>query len=140
MSIAGSPVSAWVWAAGLDFLAAALHVGIVLGGPAWYRFFGAGEAMARMAERRHPWPTLVTLAIATALSLFGAYAMTAGDHFPSLPMPQAALTAITAIYAVRALVPLMLAPVMASMRTRFMIVSSLICGVYALAHGMALLT
>jgi hypothetical protein len=30
--------------------------------------------------------------------------------------------------------------VIASMRTRFMIVSSLICGVYALAHGMALVT
>ncbi|MDR7149729.1 CHASE2 domain-containing sensor protein [Hydrogenophaga palleronii] len=140
MSTAGGPVSAWVWAAGLDFLAAALHVGIVLGGPAWYRFFGAGEAMARMAERRHPWPTVVTLAIATALSLFGAYAMTAGGHFPALPVPQAALMAITAIYAVRAFAPLLLVPVLAPMRTRFMIVSSLICGVYALAHGMALVT
>jgi putative oxidoreductase len=79
-------MSAWVWAAGLDFLAALLHVGIVLGGPAWYRFFGAGERMARMAERRHPWPTVVTLAIATALCGFGAYAMTAGGHFP-MPCP-----------------------------------------------------
>lgn len=133
-------MSAWAWAAGLDFLAAALHVGIVLGGPAWYRFFGAGEGMARMAERRHLWPTVVTLAIAAALSMFGAYAMTAGGHFPTLPLPQEALMAITGIYAVRALVPLLLCPVIASMRTRFMIVSSLICGVYALAHGMALAT
>ena len=133
-------MSAWAWAAGLDFLAAALHVGIVLGGPAWYRFFGAGEGMARIAERRHSWPTVVTVAIAAALSMFGAYAMTAGGHFPTLPLPQEALMAITAIYAVRALVPLLLCPVIASMRTRFMIVSSLICGVYALAHGMALAT
>lgn len=132
-------MSAWAWAAGLDFLAAALHVSIVLGGPAWYRFFGAGEAMARMAERRHPWPTVVTLGIATGLSLFGAYAMTAGGHFPFLPMPREALMAITAIYAVRACVPLLLAPVMAIMRTRFMIVSSLICGVFALGHAMALI-
>ena len=133
-------MSAWAWAAGLDFLAAALHVGIVLGGPAWYRFFGAGESMARMAERRHPWPTAVTVAIAAALSMFGAYAMTAGGHFPTLPLPQEALMAITAIYAVRALVPLLLCSVIASMRTRFMIVSSLICGVYALTHGMTLAT
>lgn len=133
-------MSAWAWAAGLDFLAAALHVGIVLGGPAWYRFFGAGENMARMAERRHLWPTVVTVAIAAALSLFGAYAMTAGGHFPTLPLSQESLMAITVIYAVRALVPLLLCPLIASMRTRFMIVSSLICGVYALTHGMALAT
>jgi len=130
-------MNAWTLAAGLDFLAAALHVGIVLGGPAWYRFFGAGERMARMAERRHPWPTVVTLAIASGLCVFGAYAMTAGGHFPALPLAREALMAITAIYALRAAVPLLLAPLMASMRTRFMIVSSLICGVYALAHGMA---
>jgi putative oxidoreductase len=130
----------WVVAAVLDFGAALLHLAIIAGGPSWYRFFGAGEGMARMAERRHLWPTVVTLAIAAALSMFGAYAMTAGGHFPTLPLPQEALMAITAIYAVRALVPLLLCPVIASMRTRFMIVSSLICGVYALAHGMALAT
>lgn len=133
-------MSAWAWAAGLDFLAAALHVGIVLGGPAWYRFFGAGEHLARMAERRHPWPTLVTLAIASALCVFGAYAMTAGGYFSILPLPREALMAITAIYAVRAVVPLLLAPMMAPMRTHFMIASSLICGVYALVHGIALNT
>jgi hypothetical protein len=130
-------VSAWGWAAGLDFLAAALHVGIVIGGPSWYRFFGAGEGMARMAERRHAWPTVVTLTIASGLCVFGAYAMTAGGYFPALPMPREALMVITAIYTVRAAVPLLLSPVMASMRTRFMVVSSLICGVYAIAHGMA---
>jgi len=131
-------MSAWAWAAGLDFLAAALHVAIVLGGPAWYRFFGAGEAMANMAERRHSWPAVITLGIAAALCVFGAYAMTAGGHFPALPMPREALTAITFVYAVRALVPLLLSPWMTAMRTRFMMVSSLICGVYALFHGMAL--
>ncbi|MDP2074547.1 hypothetical protein [Hydrogenophaga sp.] len=131
-------MNAWAWAAGLDFLAAALHVGIVLGGPAWYRFFGAGERMARMAERRRLLPTVITLAIAAALSMFGAYAMTAGGHFPNLPLPHEALMAITAIYTVRALVPLLLHPVIVSLRTRFMIVSSWICGLYAFAHGMAL--
>jgi len=131
-------MKAWALAAGLDFLAAALHVGIVLGGPAWYRFFGAGERMARMAERHHPWPTLVTLAIASGLCVFGAYAMAAGGRFPDLPFAREVLIAITAVYAVRAVVPLALSPWVASMRTTFMIVSSLICGVYALTHGMAL--
>lgn len=131
-------MSAWAWAAGLDFLAAALHVAIVLGGPAWYRFFGAGEAMARMAERRHPWPAVITLAIAAVLCVFGAYAIAGGGHLHALPWPREALMAITAIYALRALVPLLLSPFMVAMRTRFMVVSSLICGVYALTHGMVL--
>ncbi len=30
-------------AGSLSFLAAALHVGVVIGGPGWYRFFGAGK-------------------------------------------------------------------------------------------------
>ena len=57
-------------AAFLDLVAALLHLAIVVGGPAWYRFFGAGEDMARMAERGHPWPTIVTMAIAMALTVF----------------------------------------------------------------------
>ena len=28
-------------------IAALLHVACIVGGPAWYRFFGAGERMAR---------------------------------------------------------------------------------------------
>jgi hypothetical protein len=52
-------------------------------------------------------------------------------------MPREALMAITALYTLRAVVPLLLTPLMASMRTRFVVVSSLICGVYAIAHGMA---
>lgn len=130
----------WVVAAILDFGAALLHLAIIAGGPSWYRFFGAGEQMASMAARGHQWPAIVTASIASGLALFGAYAMTAGGHFPTLPLPQESLMAITTIYAVRALVPLLLCPVIASMRTRFMIVSSLICGVYAFTHGMALAT
>ncbi len=47
-------------AASLSFIAAALHVAIIFGGGDWYRFFGAGEAMASLAEsgstrRASPW-------------------------------------------------------------------------------------
>jgi hypothetical protein len=128
----------WAWAAGLDFLAAALHLAIIAGGPAWYRFFGAGEAMARMASRGHPWPTAVTLIIALGLSLFGAYAMNAGGHFTALPWPTTTMWAITGLFALRAGVPLLLAPFMASMRSPFALWSSAICAVYAAAHFGAL--
>lgn len=38
---------------GLSAIAALLHVGIIIGGPSWYRFFGAGERMARAAAAGH---------------------------------------------------------------------------------------
>ena len=34
----------------LSALAALLHIGVIAGGPDWYRFFGAGEGMAILAE------------------------------------------------------------------------------------------
>lgn len=48
MSHAGS--NFLIIAAALSALAALAHVGVVIGGPAWYRFFGAGEGMAQLAE------------------------------------------------------------------------------------------
>lgn len=35
-----------VFAAALSAIAASLHLAIIVGGPAWYRFFGAGERFA----------------------------------------------------------------------------------------------
>ena len=55
----------WLIAAGLlDVAAALLHVAITFGGPDWYRFFGAGEAMAQAAQSGSVRPTLITIAIA----------------------------------------------------------------------------
>lgn len=124
----------WLVAAILDFGAALLHLAIIAGGPAWYRFFGAGERMAAMAARGHPWPAIVTASIASGLALFGAYAMTVGGFFSQLPWPNTILWGITVIYGVRAAIPFLLAPFVASMRTPFMLWSSAICAAFALAH------
>jgi hypothetical protein len=35
----------------LSAAAALLHIAVIVGGAEWYRFFGAGEGMARLAER-----------------------------------------------------------------------------------------
>jgi len=53
-------------AALLSFLVAALHVGIIAAGASAYRYFGAGESMARLAEQGSALPAVVT-AGATAL-------------------------------------------------------------------------
>ena len=54
--------------------AALLHILIIIGGPDWYRFFGAGEGMAQLAENGSMYPTVVTTMIAMTLGLWGLYA------------------------------------------------------------------
>ncbi|MBC7983974.1 MAG: hypothetical protein H7Y02_08975 [Candidatus Obscuribacterales bacterium] len=46
--------------AALSAVAAMLHVGIIFVGAPWYRFFGAGEDMARKAEAGSWYPALIT--------------------------------------------------------------------------------
>jgi hypothetical protein len=67
----------WLVAGGvLSAGASLLHLGCIAGGASWYRFFGAGEKMARMAERG--WRAVpVTVLIAAVLALWSAYAFSA---------------------------------------------------------------
>ncbi len=122
--------------AGLSAIAALLHVAIIVGGGDWYRFFGAGEGMARMAEAGRLYPAVVTSGIALLLLLWSAYAL-AGAGWPvaaGLPWIKAALIVITGIYLLRglALLPLwLLAPAQV---TPFWIWSSLICSAFGLVH------
>jgi hypothetical protein len=127
-----------VWAAGLDCLAAALHIAIIIRGPAWYRFFGAGERMARGAEQGHPGPALLTAGIAFALAGFGLYTLSLDGCCGALPWRREVVWAITGVYALRAAAVLGLAPWMTTMRTPFMLGSSLVCGLYAVVHFWAL--
>ena len=57
-------------AGSLSILAALLHIGCIFGGPDWYLFFGAGQRMAQLAAQGDPYPTIVTLAIASILGIF----------------------------------------------------------------------
>src|SRR5262249_52382561 len=90
-------------AAVLNALAALLHLGcIVFGGP-WYRFFGAGERMVRLAAAGSWTPVLVTLGIASVLSLWSLYALSGAGIIMRLPFLRAALWAIAAVYLIRAI-------------------------------------
>lgn len=125
------------------FLASAAHLGVILGGPDWYRAFGAGEAMAVMAEQGHWYPALLTLAIATILLVWGLYALAAAGFALRLPLPRLALVIITLVFLGRAAVGPLLAiapvtdPHMIELQQRpiFLAVSSTLC----LAIGMLLL-
>jgi hypothetical protein len=122
----------------LSAIAALLHVCIIAGGPAWYRFFGAGERFARAAAQGRWYPVLVTIAIAAVLGTWSAYALAGAGLISALPMLKTALVAITAVYIVRGLgyAPLVLAK--GGRITPFVVWSSLICLAYGLVHLLGL--
>lgn len=130
----GSP---WLIAGGiLSLAAAALHVGVILGGPSWYRFFGAGEAMARAAERGAWQPTLITMGIATVLAIWAAYAFSGAGVIARLPLLRTALVAISAVYLLRGLVLFHAMIFMPAAVTPFLVWSSLIVLVYGVTYAM----
>lgn len=90
----------------LSALAALLHVAVIVGGPDWYRFFGTGEEMARMAERGMIQPTLITLAISAILAIWTAYAFSGAGLIRRLPLLRTGLVVITLIYLARGLLVL----------------------------------
>ncbi|MFL6634941.1 MAG: hypothetical protein ACJ8HJ_21765 [Massilia sp.] len=118
----------------LSAVAALLHLGIIAGGPAWYRFFGAGERFARAAAEGRWYPTVVTLGIAAVLFIWSAYALAGAGVVTRLPLLKAALVGITAVYLVRgiAFAPLVLAK--GGALTPFVVWSSLICFGYGVVH------
>ena len=118
----------------LSALAAVLHLGIIVKGATWYRFFGAGESMARAAEAGRLYPAIVTTAIACVLALWSALALSAAGVIEPLPLLRPALCAITLVYLLRGLVlvPVLFMPRTAA--TTFWIWSSAICLVFAAAH------
>jgi hypothetical protein len=125
--------------AGLGSLAASLlHLACIAGGPDWYRFFGAGERMARMAERGHWYPTALTLGIAAVLFAWALYAWSGAGLIPRLPLLRAGLCAITGVYLLRALAFVPLKTVFPGNSDAFWYWSSGICLGLALLHALGL--
>jgi hypothetical protein len=131
----------WLVAAGiLDGVAALLHLGCILGGPAWYRFFGAGEAMVAMVERGMARPTLITLAIAALLAIWGAYAFSGAGLLPRLPLLRPALVGIAAIFLARAVALPLLFRVMPDRSPAFLWTSSAIVLAIGVVHAIGVAT
>jgi hypothetical protein len=87
--------------AALTAIAALLHVGCIVFGASWYRFFGAGEGMARLAEAGSPVPALITVGIAAVLAVWSLYALSGAGLAPRLPLLRTGLCAITAVFLLR---------------------------------------
>ena len=123
----------------LSAAASLLHLAVIAGGPAWYRFFGAGEGMARMAEQGSLTPTLVTIGIATVLAVWAAYAFSGTGVIPRLPLMRTALVLISSVYLLRGLVLIPALIINRGSPEPFVLWSSLIVLVYGVCYAVGTL-
>ena len=123
----------------LSAIAAVLHIGIILGGASWYRFFGAGEPMATAAQAGRWYPAIVTSCIALVLAAWSAYAFSGAGLLARLPFLKLALVLITIVYLLRGLAIVPLISIAKVSPTPFLVWSSLICLVYGLVHMIGLM-
>ncbi|MBT0585253.1 hypothetical protein [Alteromonas oceanisediminis] len=119
----------------LSFVASLLHIACIFGGPDWYLFFGAGERMAQLAAAGDPYPTQVTLVIASILAGWGLYAFSGAGLIFKLPLLRTCLVLISAVYLIRGVAGLFAPfitsdPVVHQNSVTFWIVSSIICCIY----------
>ena len=85
----------WLLVAAAGSAAAALlHIGCIAFGAAWYRYFGAGQRVVRLAHAGHWWPPLMTAGITALLVAWTLYALAAAGWHSPLPASRLVLPAI----------------------------------------------
>ena len=120
--------------AALSASAALLHVGCILFGAPWYRFFGAGERMARMAAAGHWYPTAITSGIVVILFCWSVYALSGAGIIRRLPLVRPALCLIAGVYMFRAVAFAPFHRYFPGNSVAFWVWSSAICFVIGLVH------
>ena len=130
-------------AGSLSFAVAVLHIVIIFIGAPGYRYFGAGEAMADLAESESILPTLLTLFLASLFAVSGLYGFSGAGLIGRLPFLRTGLAIIAGVYTLRgvAVIPqvflLMRSPQAIEMREVVFSLVSLIIGlVYLIATFM----
>lgn len=118
----------------LSAIAALLHVGCIIFGASWYRFFGAGEQMAQMAEAGSLQPTIITAFIVVVLGIWSLYALSGAGVIFKLPLLKTGLCVITAIYLIRGIVPLPFINHLPENTPLFWVVSSSVCLFFGITH------
>ncbi len=108
-------------------LAALAHIGCIIFGADWYRFFGAGEQMAQMAEAGDWYPAVVTSVIVIFLAIWSLYALSAAGVIRRLPLLRLALCLIASLFLIRGISFVMLMPMFPENSLTFWLVSSGIC-------------
>jgi hypothetical protein len=136
-SINVKPVNQYLIAASIgNLVAALLHLGCIIFGGDWYRFLGAGEQMAQMAEAGLLYPTMVTSVITAILLIFALYTLSGAGVIVRLPLLRLGLWVITAIYLLRGVSAVLLIPLFPDNSLTFWIISSLVCLTLGAVHFM----
>jgi hypothetical protein len=122
----------------LSAVAALIHIGCIIFGASWYRFFGAGEQMAVMAEQGLMKPTIITSFIIVVLSIWSLYAFSAAGMIVRLPFVRLALFVITTIYIMRGVAGFYFVSNPMGRSAEFWVWSSIICLSIGLIHMIGL--
>lgn len=118
--------------------AALVHFGCIVFGAPWYRFLGAGEGMARMAERGERHPALMAAGIGAVLLIWALYALSGAGVVRRLPLLRTALCAIAAVYLLRGVAFVAIRPLFPGNSRMFWLVSSGICLAIGIVHTIGL--
>lgn len=121
-------------AGSLSGIAAILHLGCIYFGASWYRFFGAGEQMAVLAEQGSSKPTIITFGVAIVLTIWALYAFSAAGLLGKLPLMRLALVVITAVYLIRGVAGFLLINNPMGRSPEFWVWSSAICLILGVLH------
>ena len=108
-------------------LAALAHLGCIIFGGDWYRFFGAGEQIAKMAEDGHWYPTVFASIMVLVLSIWSLYGLSGAKVVFRLPLLKLGLIVISLIYLVRGVAFVAIMPMFPDNSLTFWLVSSGIC-------------
>jgi len=108
-------------------IAALAHIGCIVFGGDWYRFFGAGEQMALLSEQGSLYPAAVTSVIVMILLLWSLYALSGARIIVKLPLLRLGLCTISLVYIARGLAFIWLMPLFPENSLTFWLVSSGIC-------------
>ena len=123
-----------VAAGSLSAVAAILHLACIYFGAELYRFMGAGEQMAVLAEQGSIQPTLITSGIVLVLSVWSLYAYSAAGIIFRLPLIRTALILITFIYLARGVAGFFLVKFPMGRSPEFWVWSSTICLLFGIVH------
>jgi hypothetical protein len=84
-------------------IAGFLHLGCMIGGPSWFRFFGAGNKFAQAVEQGKVFPYFITFGIACVLFGWAIFAFSAVGILPRLPLLRTGLILIIGVCLLRGL-------------------------------------
>lgn len=93
--------TALILGAACSGLVAAVHLGTLMAGAAWYRFFGATSLAARVERGDFILPTLLTLVLALAFTAGALYALSGAGLLRRLAHVRPVLLGLGAVYVLR---------------------------------------